>query len=139
MAMEVTTKVEEGYQAVVLFVLAKNGNGVPITPGQKEAVEGAAKSALELVGAEVQAGSSAMMFAPVDLGKYAILKMTVETHDDPNASGMIEVEDEPTEEPTVTYKNAAIGLEEAYEDEPTPEVEEPEPDGTEEPTETEAE
>ena len=118
MAMEVTTKVEEGYQAVVLFVLAKNGNGVPITPGQKETVEGAAKSALELVGAEVQAGSSAMMFRPVDAGKFAILKMTVETHDDPNASGMIEVVED---------------------DEPTPEVEEPEPDETEEPTETEVE
>lgn len=128
MAMEVTTKVEEGYQAVVLFVLAKNDNGVPITAGQKEAVEGAAKSALELVGAEVQAGSSAMMFKPVDAGKYAILKMTVETHDDPNASGMIEVEDD-------------TPIVEIVEDEPTPEVEEPEPDEepgeeTEEPTET---
>ena len=129
MAMEVTTKVEEGYQAVVLFVLAKNDNGVPITPGQKETVEGAAKSALELVGAEVQAGSSAMMFKPVDAGKYAILKMTVETHDDPNASGMIEVEDDT---PIVEV---------VEDDEPTPEVEEPEPDAdeTEEPTETEAE
>ena len=128
MAMEVTTKVEEGYQAVVLFVLAKNGNGVPITAGQKEAVEGAAKSALELVGAEVQAGSSAMMFKPVDAGKYAILKMTVETHDDPNASSMIEVEDD-------------TPIVEVVEDEPTPEVEEPEPelDETEEPTETETE
>ena len=131
MAMEVTTKVEEGYQAVVLFVLAKNDNGVPITPGQKEAVEGAAKSALELVGAEVQAGSSAMMFKPVDAGKYAILKMTVETHDDPNASGMVEVDDD-------------TPIVEVVDDEPSPEVEEPEPDAeptdeTEEPTETEAE
>lgn len=119
MAMEVTTKVEEGYQAVVLFVLAKNDNGVPITAGQKEAIEGAAKSALELVGAEVQAGSSAMMFKPVDAGKFAILKMTVETHDDPNASGMIDVEND-------------TPIVETVEDEPTPEVEEPEPD--EEPT-----
>ena len=127
MAMEVTTKVEEGYQAVVLFVLAKNDNGVPITAGQKEAIEGAAKSALELVGAEVQAGSSAMMFKPVDAGKFAILKMTVETHDDPNASGMIDVNDD-------------TPIVEVVEDEPTPEVEEPEPDDeTENPTETDAE
>ena len=68
-----------------------------------------------------------MMFKPVDAGKYAILKMTVETHDDPNASGMIEVEDD-------------TPIVEVVEDEPTPEVEEPEPDDeTEEPTETEAE
>lgn len=132
MAMEVTTKVEEGYQAVVLFVLAKNDNGVPITAGQKEAIEGAAKSVLERVGAEVQAGSSAMMFKPVDAGKFAILKMTVETHDDPNASSMIEVEDDT---PIVEV---------VEDDEPTPEVEEPEPDEeptdeTEEPTETETE
>ena len=120
MAMEVTTKVEEGYQAVVLFVLAKNDNGVPITAGQKEAIEGAAKSVLERVGAEVQAGSSAMMFKPVDAGKFAILKMTVETHDDPNASGMIDVEDD-------------TPIVEVVEDD------EPTPDETEEPTETETE
>lgn len=72
-----------------------------------------------------------MMFAPVDVGKYATLKMTVETHDDPNASGMIEVEDD-------------TPIVEAVEDEQTPEVEEPEPDEeptdeTEDPTETETE
>lgn len=58
----IISRVEEGEQAIVIVLLAKNENGEPILDSQKQAAEALAKNALQLAGAEVSAQSSAIIF-----------------------------------------------------------------------------
>lgn len=114
----VITIVEEGQQAIVIVLLAKNENGTPILDSQKQAAEALAKNALQLAGAEVAAQSSAIMFDATAPGEVAKLTATLETVE-------VRAVEEPVEEP----------VEAPVEDEPIKTEEEP----TEEPTETDVE
>lgn len=103
----VITKVEEGQQAIVIVLLAKNENGTPILDSQKQAAEALAKNALQLAGAEVAAQSSAIMFDATAPGEVAKLTATLETVEVRAVENPVEepVEDEPIEtkeEPTET-------------------------------------
>lgn len=86
----IISRVEEGQQAIVIVLFAKNENGTPILDSQKQAAEAMAKNVLQLAGAEVAAQSSAIMFDPTSVGEVARLTATLETV----------VEADATEEPT---------------------------------------
>ena len=109
---EVVTRIGDGYNAIVITILAKNADGSPIIDSQKALAEQMAKNVLQMAGAEADANSSAFQFAAEEIGKNALVTVTVEATDEPNVEAV---------------------------DKPTPEVEEPEADETEEPTETDAE
>lgn len=97
MAMEVISKVEEGQQAIVITLLAKNPNGA-IIDSQLELAINMAKNVLQMGGAEVAAAGSAIKFDAVAKGKYAILKAKIETYDSPDAATDDVDEEEPVEE-----------------------------------------
>lgn len=97
MAMEVISKVEEGQQAIVITLLAKNPNGA-IIDSQLELAIQMAKNVLQMGGAEVAAAGSAIKFDAVAEGKYAILKAKIETYDSPDAATDDVDEEEPVEE-----------------------------------------
>lgn len=105
---EISTIVDEGQQAIVILLLAKNANGTPILDSQKQAAEALAKNALQLAGAEVAAQSSAIMFDATAPGEVAKLTATLETVEVRAVEEPVEdpveepVEEEPTEEPTET-------------------------------------
>lgn len=96
MAMEVISKVEEGQQAIVITLLAKNPNGA-IIDSQLELAINMAKNVLQMGGAEVAAAGSAIKFDAIAEGKYAILKAKIETYDSPDAA----TDDVDEEEPVV--------------------------------------
>ena len=96
----IITRVEDGQQAIVIVLLAKNENGTPILDSQKQAAEALAKNALQLAGATVDAQSSAIMFDPTAPGEVAKLTATLETVIAGNADA-VEPDDEIIEEPPV--------------------------------------
>ena len=115
MAMEVISKVEEGQQAIVITLLAKNPNGA-IIDSQLELAINMAKNVLQMGGAEVAAAGSAIKFDAVAEGKYAILKAKIETYDSPDAATDDVDEEEPVEETDEDVETDEDGAEDAESD-----------------------
>lgn len=104
---QVITKIGEDYNAIVITILAKNADGSPIIDSQKALAEQMAKNVLQMAGAEADANSSAFQFAAEEIGKNALVTITVEATDEPageNESAPTEDEEptDETEEPTET-------------------------------------
>lgn len=71
--------VEEGQQAIVICLLARNENNAPIIDSQLELAINMAKNVLQMGGAEVAASGSALRFDPVDVGGVARITATLDT------------------------------------------------------------
>lgn len=71
--------VEEGQQAIVICLLARNENNAPIIDSQLELAVNMAKNVLQMGGAEVAASGSALRFDPVDVGGVARITATLDT------------------------------------------------------------
>lgn len=71
--------VEEGQQAIVTCLLAKNANGDPILDSQLDLAVNMAKNVLQMAGAEVSASGSAFRFDPVNVGGVARITATLDT------------------------------------------------------------
>ena len=71
--------VEEGQQAVVICLLAKNENNAPIIDSQLDLAINMAKNVLQMAGCEVAASGSAIRFDPVNVGGVARLTATLDT------------------------------------------------------------
>lgn len=91
----VITKVEEGQQAIVITLLAKNPNGA-IIDSQLELAIQMAKNVLQMGGCEVAASGSALRFDAEEVGKIARLTATIDVIEEADA----------TEEPTETENDA---------------------------------
>lgn len=101
---QVITKIGEDYNAIVITILAKNADGSPIIDSQKALAEQMAKNVLQMAGAEADANSSAFQFTAEEIGKNALVTITVEATDEPVGDSPTE-DDAPideTEEPTET-------------------------------------
>ena len=92
---ETITRVEEGQQAIVITLLAKNPNGA-IIDSQLELAIQMAKNVLQLLGCEVAASGSALRFGSDEVGKVARLTATIDVIEEADA----------TEEPTETENDA---------------------------------
>lgn len=99
---QVITKIDDGYNAIVITILAKNADGSPIIDSQKALAEQMAKNVLQMAGAEADANSSAFQFTAEEIGKNALVTVTVEATDEPNVLMVEEPEPDETEEPTET-------------------------------------
>ena len=101
---QVITKIGEDYNAIVITILAKNADGSPIIDSQKALAEQMAKNVLQMAGAEADANSSAFQFTAEEIGKNALVTITVEATDEPVDDSPIEDEEpiDDTEEPTET-------------------------------------
>lgn len=71
--------VEEGQQAIVICLLAKNKNNAPIIDSQLDLAINMAKNVLQMGGAEVAASGSALRFDPVNIGGVARITATLDT------------------------------------------------------------
>ena len=91
---QVITKIGEDYNAIVITLLAKNADGSPIIDSQKALAEQMAKNVLQMAGAEADANSSAFQFTAEEIGKNALVTITVEATDEPVG----EKESAPTED-----------------------------------------
>lgn len=94
---ETITRVEEGQQAIVITLLAKNEHGDAILDSQLDAAIATAKNVLQLLGCEVAASGSALRFDADEVGKVARLTATID---------VIEDHVDATEEPTETENDA---------------------------------
>lgn len=99
---QVTTRIGEDYNAIVITILAKNHDGSPIIDSQKALAEQMAKNVLQMAGAEADANSSAFQFTSEEIGKNALVTVTVEATDEPTTTVDADNDAEPTEEPTET-------------------------------------
>ena len=93
---EVISRVEEGQQAIVITLLAKNKSGESVLDSQLELAINMAKNVLQMAGAEVDASGSAIRFDPLDVGKTARLTATLDVIAEATTNN------EPTEEPSET-------------------------------------
>ena len=93
---ETITRVEEGQQAIVITLLAKNEHGDAILDSQLDAAIATAKNVLQLLGCEVAASGSALRFDAEEVGKVARLTATIDVIEEADA----------TEEPTETENDA---------------------------------
>lgn len=77
----VVARIENQRDVVVLILAAsrtdENGDRIAITDAQKETAMNAAKSVLQVVGAEVDANSTAFLLPAVELAEGETLKMSV--------------------------------------------------------------
>ena len=89
METKIISRVEEGQQAIVITLLAKNESGEPILDSQLDLAINMAKNVLQMAGAEVAASGSAIRFDALDVGKTARLTATLDviheaaTNDEP--------------------------------------------------------
>ena len=97
---QVITRIGDDYNAIVITILAKNQDGSPIIDSQKALAEQMAKNVLQMAGAEADANSSAFQFTADEIGKNALVTVTVEATDEPIAEVVGDAEE--TEEPTET-------------------------------------
>ena len=97
---QVVTRIGDDYNAIVITILAKNQDGSPIIDSQKALAEQMAKNVLQMAGAEADANSSAFQFTSEEIGKNALVTLTVEATDEPIAEVVGDAEE--TEEPTET-------------------------------------
>ena len=88
---ETITRVEEGQQAIVITLLAKNEHGDAILDSQLDAAIATAKNVLQLLGCEVAASGSAIRFGSDEVGKVARLTATIDVIEEVDAT------EEPTE------------------------------------------
>ena len=93
---ETITRVEEGQQAIVVTLLAKNEHGDAILDSQLDAAIATAKNVLQLLGCEVAASGSALRFGTDEVGKVARLTATIDVLEEADV----------TEEPTETENDA---------------------------------
>jgi len=75
---KIISRVEEGQQAIVVTLLAKNESGEPILDSQLDLAINMAKNVLQMAGAEVAASGSAIRFDALDAGKTARLTATLD-------------------------------------------------------------
>ena len=97
---QVITRIGDDYNAIVITILAKNHDGSPIIDSQKALAEQMAKNVLQMAGAEADANSSAFQFTAEEIGKNALVTVTVEATDEPIVEVVGDAEE--TEEPTET-------------------------------------
>lgn len=82
----VITKVEEGQQAIVITLLAKNEHGDAILDSQLDAAIATAKNVLQLLGCEVAASGSALRFGADEVGNVARLTATIDVIEEVDAT-----------------------------------------------------
>lgn len=75
----ISSLVEEGQQAIVICLLAKNKHGDAILDSQLDLAIDTAKNVLQIGGAEVAASGSAIRFDPVNVGGVARITATLDT------------------------------------------------------------
>ena len=129
-----TAQFSDVADTLVITIGVKRNDGLHITDGQKDAAMNAAKSVLQIIGAEVEANSTAIL-CPVDLpeGSNVYVSAAVElfTDDETEPVGEQEPEPEPetTDAPSLDDKNEQDTEEES---EPDGELGETEPETDEE-------